>query len=282
MRGPAPLGRAPAVSVVIPTYGHRDYVLEAIESVRRQTFCDYELLVVNDGSPDDTAELVGREAQAGRLRYIEQAHAGPSAARNLGLSESRGEFIAFLDDDDLWPNDKLEWQVAALRAEPSAVLAYGAVETFGIEGVSCFPGADGPSGWVRERFLAKNWIRSPGQTLIRTAALRDAGGFDSTVWGADDWDVYLRLAARGPFVYRERRALHYRTHARNASYDVVRMFVNACRVHARHAGRLPSPAGTLRWIRCRLSIINYCCRQFWRARRSRRDASLRPPAASLE
>ena len=94
------------VSVIIPTYNHVDYVAETLETVFAQTFGDYEVIVVNDGSPDGTAEVLRPSREAGRIRYIEQANAGQAAARNRGLAEARGEFIAFLDDDDLWPPDK--------------------------------------------------------------------------------------------------------------------------------------------------------------------------------
>src|ERR1700719_2929443 len=104
----------PAVSVIIPTYNHRDFVLDAIESVFAQTFTDYEVIVVNDGSPDDTASVLAPLASAGRIRYLEQANAGQGAARNRGIAQARGEFIALLDDDDRWPADKLEWQVGEL------------------------------------------------------------------------------------------------------------------------------------------------------------------------
>src|SRR5271170_3450676 len=100
-----------AVSVVIPTYNHRDFVVEALESVFAQTFTDYEVIVVNDGSPDDTAAVLRPYIESGRIRYIEQENRGQAGARNRGLAEARGEFVAYLDDDDLWLRDKLAWQV---------------------------------------------------------------------------------------------------------------------------------------------------------------------------
>jgi glycosyltransferase involved in cell wall biosynthesis len=113
-------GRAalPAVSVVIPTYKHRDFILDTVNSVLSQTFRDFEIIVVNDGSPDDTASLLRPMAESGMIRYVEQSNAAAAAARNRGLEMARGKFIAFLDDDDLWPQDKLEWQVLALSNSP--------------------------------------------------------------------------------------------------------------------------------------------------------------------
>src|SRR3954470_24757434 len=99
----------PAVSVVIPTYRHRDYVLRTLDSVFAQTYRDFEVIVVNDGSPDDTNRRIRPLVSAGRIRYIEQANAGQAAARNTGIAHARGRYIALLDDDDLWPADKLAW-----------------------------------------------------------------------------------------------------------------------------------------------------------------------------
>src|SRR5260370_24652309 len=108
--------RGRSVSVVIPAYRHRDFVLATLDSVFSQAFTDYEVIVINDGSSDDTTELLRPLAASGHIRYFEQANAGQATSRNRGIHAARGEFIALLDDDDLWPPDKLEWQVEALRA----------------------------------------------------------------------------------------------------------------------------------------------------------------------
>ncbi len=247
----------PAVSVIIPTYKHRDFVQETLQSVFAQTFTDYEVIVVNDGSPDDTADVLKPLAEAGRIRYIEQENQGQGAARNRGLAEARGEFVALLDDDDLWPPDKLEWQVACLRADPAAALVYGYRETFGTDAGDIKPKEDAPSGQVRTAFLQDNCITSPGQTLIRTAALRVIGGCDTSVWGADDWDLYIRLAGQGEFVYRYRLALYYRTHLSNASKNTERMYHNSCRVQYKHLGRVPTPRNLRLWLACRRFIVGF-------------------------
>ena len=141
------------VSVIVPTYKHRDFVLATLDSVFAQTFTDYEVIVVNDGSPDDTADVLRPLAEAGRIRYVEQENQGQAAARNRGIAQARGEFVALLDDDDLWPPDKLEWQVGCLRADPTAVAAYGYRETFGTEAGNIHPQENAPSGQVWTAFL---------------------------------------------------------------------------------------------------------------------------------
>jgi glycosyltransferase involved in cell wall biosynthesis len=246
---------SPTVSIIIPTRNRREYLLQALDSVFAQTYRDCEVIVVDDGSADDTADALAPLVRDGRLRHVRQPYSGPPSARNRGLGEARGAYIALLDDDDLWPADKLAWQVEALDANVDAVLVYGYMESFGTERAWRWPPPDAPSGWVRQEFLGANWIRSPGQTLIRASAMRAVGGVDVTLWSADDWDLYLKLARVGPFVYCHRHALSYRAHHDNLSKRAWLLFRHACRVHARHAGAWPRPGNAHVWLRCRASIV---------------------------
>lgn len=228
----------PRVSVVIPAYGHAELIEETLASVFSQTFRDYEVIVVDDGSPDDTGERLRPLADEGRIRYVAQANAGQGAARNRGLEEARGTYVAFLDDDDLWPPDKLAWQVARLDADPGAVMAYGYhAKLRGDAGLKIDdPIPYRPTGEVSREFRLRNWLLSPGQTLMRTSAVRALGGFDPGIWGSDDWDLYIRLAAEGRFVFEPRVALHYRLHEANASRRAVHHARNHMRVAWRHIG----------------------------------------------
>jgi glycosyltransferase involved in cell wall biosynthesis len=228
----------PVVSVVIPTYCHRDTIGETLDSVFAQTFRDFEVVVVDDGSPDGTGELLRPLVEQGRIRYVRQENAGAGRARNRGLHEARGEFIAFLDADDLWPTDKLEWQVEVLRARPEAVLVYGAERHLHPDGrlVRRTSSEPPPDGDAYAKFRLRNWITSPGQTLIRADALRAIGGFDTAIWGSEDWDLYIRLARRGPFVFRPVVALDYRLHAGNSTKQAIRHALNHFAVVRRHIG----------------------------------------------
>lgn len=229
----------PAVSVVIPTYGHRDFVRESIESALAQGVPGVEVVVVNDGSPDDTAAVLRPLVESGRIRYVEQPNAGQAAARNRGIALARGRFVAMLDDDDLWPPGALAALVAALDENPAAVLAYGDVRRTDAAGVPTGddPPREHPSGEVYDAFRHQCWLVSPGQALVRADVLRRVGSFDPAVWGSDDWDLYLRLARVGPFAFVNRPTLFYRQHGANASRDVLRHAAGHFRVVRRHFRR---------------------------------------------
>lgn len=232
---PADAVRAGRVSVVIPAYGHREFVLETIASAMTQTYADVEIIVVNDGSPDDTRTVVRPLVDAGRIRYVEQPNGGVARARNRGLSLATGEFVSFLDDDDRWLPDSIACLVEALRARPAAVMAYGDARRIEPDGqIRPQRLEHRPDGDAHAPFRLRNWLNSPGQALIRTLAIRDIGGFDPGIWGSDDWDCYIRLAKRGDFAYRQRPILDYRVHGTNASRRAMLHTRNHLKVVRKH------------------------------------------------
>lgn len=217
---------SPTVSVIIPTYRHKDYVLETLNSVFAQTYKDYEVIVVNDGSPDDTDQVLRPLREAGQIRYVEQANGGQASARNRGLAEASGELIAFLDDDDLWPPDKLEWQTATLRHRADLVAIAGIAALFEQATASARPRKTPPLVLTCKSLFLRNPLSSPGQMLIRASTMKKLGGFNPNVWGADDLDLWMRLAHFGRIEIEARVALYYRLHATNASHDHLRMLAN--------------------------------------------------------
>ena len=228
----------PRVSVIIPTFRHGAIVLETLESVFAQSFTDYEVIVVNDGSPDDTAERLHPLAEAGRIRYFEQTNQGQAGARNRGLAEARGEFVAYLDDDDLWPPDKLEWQVRWLEERGGDVVV-GNVAYFGGSGFV----PDWPEmGEVLDHrsFFIGNGIVSPGQALVRRETFQRVGPWNERYRGSDDLDLWFRLAKVTPLWVVNRVALRYRLHADNASKNVVSMATNVWAVMKAHLAELPN------------------------------------------
>lgn len=225
----------PLVSVVIPAYNCAGYIGEALTSVFAQSYRPIEVLVVDDGSTDRTAEVARGFAE---VRYLRQENRGPSAARNHGIRLSDGDFIAFLDADDLWPADKLADQLALLQRYPEAGLAFGDMREFSAE-----TGAM-PSMFERyhldeqyfghreiavdavEKLMHMNFIPT-GAVLARKAALSAAGLFDESRRLAEDWDLWLRVALRFPIVYAAKVWELKRAHQENVSRDVEAMTLAA-------------------------------------------------------
>jgi glycosyltransferase involved in cell wall biosynthesis len=220
----------PRVSVVIPTYNHARWVAHAIQSVAAQRFRDLEIIVVDDGSTDDTARVVRDTGVP--LRYLPRANGGLPAARNTGIAAARGALVAFLDADDLWLPDKLSLQVPLLDARAEAALVYADAVLFD-EGARRPLGTHAdrhahPSGRILGALLFDNPIPSP-TPVVRRAALERAGGFDESLRACEDWDMWIRIARHAEVHCIDRPLAVYRLHGDNMHADVARM------KHAQHA-----------------------------------------------
>lgn len=199
----------PAVSIVLPAYNREATIMAAVQSVLRQTFSDFELLVVDDGSADATVARL-QEIQDPRLRVIEhKVNQGPSQARNTGVEAAIAPWVAFQDSDDEWLPEKLERQMARLTA-PGAdfIAAYcGMAVVGGLEAQDRTtlryvpdPELDGVEGDIVPTMLTASLVST--QTLVaRRDALQEIGGFDTTLSFLEDWDCALRLALKGRFAF---------------------------------------------------------------------------------
>lgn len=218
---------SPRVSVVLPVYNGARYLAEAIESVLAQTYPHWEIVAVNDGSRDHSNEIVGRYLESRRVKYIEQSNQGVARARNTGIAHSCGEFIALLDQDDVWLPDKLEKEVAFLDAHREAALVHARV--------SCIDGAGMPmscKGWIyvgpdasglcAEQLLSGNRI-APLTVVIRRSCLEQVGVFEPAFEPADDWQLWLRVAARFPLGFLDATVARYRVHDANESKNLLKM-----------------------------------------------------------
>ncbi len=185
-----------SVSVVIPAYNAALYIHKALESVLAQTSPVDEILVIDDGSKDNTRQVV--EGYAPRVRLITQENAGPSPARNLGVASSSSTFIAFLDADDAWAPTKIERQLAAFAAAPDAVLCYTGLRHMFSDGSTSVVHTT-PVATLRDDMRLGNPAILPSCVMIARAPFQQSGGFTSLLKGSEDWDLWLRLAQLGPF-----------------------------------------------------------------------------------
>ncbi len=188
------------ISVVIPTYNRARIVGDAVASALAQTYPPSEVIVVDDGSKDDTAAAL--EVFGGRVQYIRQQNGGPAAARNTGIRRSSGRFVAFLDSDDLWKPDKLRLQMGVFEGDASLGIVSCLSDYVTFEGRPIFPPGParatiraGSRGGVRALLLA-NTVSGGSSAVVRRECLDDVGLFDESLRGVEDWDFWLRAAKR--------------------------------------------------------------------------------------
>jgi glycosyltransferase involved in cell wall biosynthesis len=199
----------PLVSVVVPTYNYGRFIGEALDSLRAQTHGAWECVVVDDGSTDDTEEVVARVSAADpRVRYLRQPNRRQAAAKNTGLADARGRYVQFLDADDLLEPRKLERQVEFLEANPAADIVYGGARYFhtGRPGERLYGMFGEEAPWMPElsgaggglvRALVRMNIMAINAALVRREAVEDVGPFDPALPPVEDWDFWLRCALKG-------------------------------------------------------------------------------------
>ncbi|MDY6798542.1 MAG: glycosyltransferase [Pseudomonadota bacterium] len=213
---------SPVVSVVTPTYNRAGFLLQAIESVLQQTFGDFELIVVDDGSTDDTPQLMDRYLQDTRVRYFKQSNQGQSVARNRGIKEAQGEYICFLDSDNAWHEDKLEKSLEAFRQNPGFHVVYGDYMVIDAEGNEL--GVNQMrryTGRVTAHLLKDNFV-SMNTTMTRRNCFREMGGFDEKDRLAEDYGLWLRFSTRYRFYYLDQILGYYRVMNGQISSDKAR------------------------------------------------------------
>jgi len=190
------------ITVVIPTYNRVTFLKDAIDSVLAQTFLDFELIVVDDGSTDDTPKLLS--SYNNKVRVITQTNQGPSAARNRGIEAAKSEWIAFLDSDDVWKPDKLKKQVQFITDNPDIKICQ-TEEVWIRNGKRVNPRKkhEMHSGWIYEKCLPL-CIVSPSSVMIHQDVFEKAGLFDETMLACEDYDLWLRVTPHYPvFLVRE-------------------------------------------------------------------------------
>ena len=225
----------PAISVIIPAYNAESTIIETLESVFAQTFTDFEVIVIDDGSTDNTVAVI-KELQDDRLKVFCYPNAGQGESRNRGACHATGEFFAFLDSDDLWRADKLESQYQAIinwtpPVDAEAVyqtrqpaVSYSWVDWVDISGKFIQRGCDyTTNGYVYPQLLLSDFIAGGSNAMIWRGAFYQLRGFNPDFPPAEDRDMWLRLAERFHFVAVEKPLLRYRQVPTSQSANVTRM-----------------------------------------------------------
>jgi glycosyltransferase involved in cell wall biosynthesis len=214
----------PLVSIIIPNYNYGHYLRQALDSVLAQTCQDLEIIVVDDGSQDSSESVVRTYGE--RIRFIKQENQGVSAARNRGAQESSGEFIAFLDADDLWLPTKLEKQLQRLCDDPGIGLVHCGVQEIDSSGALLKTLLEGMEGWVSKELLLfeRPVILASGSTgLVPRTTFKAVGGFDERLGTSADWDFCYRISVRQPVAFVPEVLVYYRAHGSNMHANVGAM-----------------------------------------------------------
>lgn len=212
------------VSVVTPTYNRARFLPDAIASILAQTYADLELIILDDGSVDDTREVLEPFLADERVRYFYQENQGQSHARNRALGQASGDFVAFLDSDDVWSSDKLENQLAVFEAHPEVDIVHGDEALIDERGaVTSRRNMKRYSGRITRYLLADNSV-SITTALVKRRCFDEMGGFDTSIGVADDYELWLRFSARYLFYYEPGIVAFYRVMADQISSDKQRRF----------------------------------------------------------
>lgn len=225
----------PQVSIIMAAFNHAQYIDKAIGSALAQTWPDFELIVIDDGSTDATGQVVSRFGSP--IRYIYQENRGQGGARNRGIASARGEFICFLDDDDLWEPEYLATVISVFQRHPEADALYTGFRI--IDGEDRLLPQIGkyvvPPHQMYDTLVCGGWF-PPLVVTVRRACLDEVGPLDETPRGHDDWDLWLRIARGHVFLGIPEALARYRVHAGGLSSNAQHMMDDRMKVICKHFG----------------------------------------------
>jgi glycosyltransferase involved in cell wall biosynthesis len=264
------------VSVIVPVYNRAHLVTETVASILGQTYRNIEIILINDGSTDDSLKVIQtlQQEHPDVIRIIDQENQGQIIARNQGIQQARGQYIAFLDSDDLWVPDKLELQMPLF--DDGVGLVYGGVELINEDGETTGFDACDPAiqGEIYPQLLVKNRMTG-GSVMVLRAALDRVGVFDPEFSAAENWDLWLRICK----VYQARLVnkpvVKYRLHQNNMSKDMMLMQDAKRQIMAKHCDKHSSDKLVARYSRLaeadlyyKLGVYSFSREQFGEAIRN--------------
>jgi glycosyltransferase involved in cell wall biosynthesis len=252
----------PLISVIIPTYNSAKYLPETLESVLKQTFKDFEIIVVDDGSSDHTPDVI--KPYLDRVKYVQKSNGGPASARNLGLTHAKGEFVAFLDADDIWNSKKLEQQIKIMQSMPEVGIVHTGVQVIDADGQEVLLNHKDRKDSKTYSFMDlfnKNKIAT-SSVLVRAECFKKVGAFDENpeIISLEDYDLWLRIAAQYKIYFLAEPLLEYRIHNQGISQNIQRSYRAEEKVVLDNAKRFNQKFPYIRKILSkRLSQIYYEC-----------------------
>ncbi|MGB3760140.1 MAG: glycosyltransferase family 2 protein [Rivularia sp. (in: cyanobacteria)] len=208
----------PKISVIIPAYNAMNYLPDTLDNILKQTYNDFEIIIVNDGSSDSIEQWFS-QIQDRRIKLISQENQGAGLARNTGIINAKGEYLAFLDADDIWESTKLEKQVRILEENPEVGLVYTWVEYISETGQSTGRIVKHQAeGNLWEKLIKCNLVECGSVAMVRRSCFDDVGLFDRNLSSfVEDWDMWLRIASRFPFKVANEVLVYYRQHPNGGS-----------------------------------------------------------------
>jgi len=248
------------VSVIVPVYNREKFVHDALESILAQTYRDIEIVAVNDGSTDGSLEVLQsfQERFPAKVRVLDQSNQGQVVARNAAIAESRGEYIAFLDSDDLWLPDKLTKQMPLFV--DNVGLVYCAIYNMDEAGqtLDITPCESELRGHAYHRLLTSNGMTG-GSVVLSRAALQAVGVFDVDLSAAENWDLWIRVSKQFSIDYIDEPLVKYRKHVGNMSKNHGLMMNAIEQILAKHCSC--DDESTEKEMACRTARANYAYRQ---------------------
>lgn len=207
----------PKVSVIVPAYNAVAYLPQTIDSVLQQTFTDYEVLIVDDGSSDGTADWAAQVSDP-RVKLILQPNQGAGAARNTGIRNAQGDYVAFLDADDLWEPTKLAKQVGRLDQQPEVGLVHTWITFANPDGsLSDRTMQTSSEGHIWNQVVVYNPLKCGSTAMVRRRCFEELGYFDQSLKYSEDWDMWIRIARNYAFSVIAEPLTYYRIHPFNKS-----------------------------------------------------------------
>ncbi len=255
----------PSVSIIVTCYNYGQYVADCLRSVQRQTFGDFEVIIIDDGSTDNSEQQIQPFLKDDRFRYIKQDNSGQANAKNRGIRESRAGLVAFLDADDLWVEKKLELQIPLFADHPQTGVVFSRVDLIDAEGNPLMREKPGKylkprRGRVSQYLVYDNFIPF-SSVIVRKTCFEQLGCFDEMFSMGIDWDLWLRFSTMYSFDYYDEPLIKYRVgHRGQMSKNLLERFTCADKIIDKFSKKFPNVAPEI--ILKDAAYYSYCLRGY--------------------